>query len=245
MNLTIANISNAVSDDDLASAVAAINKQVAGPFSREWGVSTVLTATQLHLSGDKAPLQTATEAVIYVGEKSQDPAAGAKQLNAYHAEIYTTHVPVGFVYLDVCKLNKEPWTCALSHEVLEMLVDPSGTLCVSGPPPANSGFNGYVAYALEVCDPTQGENYPIDGVCVCNYVNKAYFGLLGPAKTTNYLGTALASFGVRPKGTIAYIGGGESQTIDGDSVDNRRLKARKLLTPYRRTARRMARLKGS
>jgi hypothetical protein len=55
----------------------------------------------------------------------------------------------------------------LSHEVLEMFVDPNCNLW------ANNGTGA--VYSFEVCDPVEAPTYVIEGVSVSNFVTPAWF----------------------------------------------------------------------
>ena len=61
----------------------------------------------------------------------------------------------------------------LSHEVLEMFVDPNCNLW------ANDGKG--TAYSLEVCDPVEAPTYTVKGVSVSNFVTPSWFDPLAPA----------------------------------------------------------------
>jgi hypothetical protein len=56
----------------------------------------------------------------------------------------------------------EPWTMSASHELLEMLEDPTGSTTRDG-------------YALEICDPVETAGYQLDGVMVSDFVTPAWF----------------------------------------------------------------------
>lgn len=60
-------------------------------------------------------------------------------------------------------------TAELSHELLEMLVDPDGLRVMGGT-------------LAEVCDPVSNETYPLDGVMVADFVYPSWFtpGATGP-----------------------------------------------------------------
>jgi len=105
-------------------------------------------------------------------------------------------LPYGFVYLDVCRASHEDWSTTLSHEVLELLADPRAVMTVAGPAPR--GAKKHVHYDLEVCDPTQGDTYQIDGVTVSNFVGKAYFGLTGGSGKMDHLGLPLTRLASGP-----------------------------------------------
>ena len=55
----------------------------------------------------------------------------------------------------------------LSHEVLEMFIDPNCNLW------ANDGRGS--AYSFEVCDPVEAPTYTVNGISVSNFVSPAWF----------------------------------------------------------------------
>jgi len=169
----------------------------------------------------------------YGGSQQND--GGYSQDNADPSD-----TPYGFVYLDICKHYHEDWSSTLSHEVLELLADPTAVKTVTGARPHGSrSKRPSVYYDLEVCDPTQGDTYSIHGVIVSNFVTKAYFGIPGGATSaTNFRQLELAPFGVRPGGYFQYEDEHGAHEIDGEKVTPERKTARKLLGPYRRNARR-------
>jgi hypothetical protein len=242
MNLTIANISTQVSAADLQAAVSAIGRQVAQHFQPEWGVTATLKGVALSLAGRPAPIDGQHDAILYLGDSAEDPTTGVENALGYHA---TNHadVPYGFVYLDICQKYGENWTTTLSHEVLELVADPNATMTVAGPSPR--GSHSHVHYDLEVCDPTQGDTYQIDGITVSNFVGKAYFRLTGGSGRTDYLDLALAPFGVRPAGYLQYEDGRGAHQIYGQKVTEAQKAAKKLMKMGRRNARRAERRAGA
>ncbi|HLY41446.1 MAG TPA: hypothetical protein VKR52_09530 [Terracidiphilus sp.] len=239
MKLTIANVTTQVASADFDAAVAAIGKQVAQHFEPEWSISATLKPIALPLNGKKAPVQKDADAIIYLGDSSDDPTTGVSGAYGYHSA-NNAKIPYGFVYLDICERYKEVWTCTLSHEVLELLGDPDAAMTVTGPAP--KGKSGTVYYDLEVCDPTQGDIYSIDNVVVSNFVGKKYFGLSGGTGNTNYLNLKLAAFGVRPGGYFQYEQGGRAHQIFGSKVTEDQKKAKKKMQNIRRNARRVERI---
>jgi hypothetical protein len=237
MRLTIANISKSIPTADFRTTVRAIARQVREDFSDEWGVTATLRATALSLKGD-VPVDGKHDAIIYVGDASQDPTTGVEGALGYHSRNHGS-IPYGFIYLDICAEYGELWTTTLSHEVLELLGDPTAALTVTGPAP--KGHKGSVYYDLEVCDPTQGDSYKIDGVEVSNFVGKSYFGLVGGSGHTNFLELPLKPFGVRPKGYFQYEDKKGVHQVMGEIITEKQLAARKLMKLGRRNARRAAR----
>jgi hypothetical protein len=239
MRLTIANISTKeVSAVDFRAAVAAIRRQVADDFGPEWSVTATLRGTTLSLPS-KAPIAGQHDAILYLGDSSQDPTTGVTGALGYHST-HHGNLPYGFVYLDICAEYGESWTTTLSHEVLELLADPTAMLTVSGPAP--KGHKGSVYYDLEVCDPTQGDAYKIEGVAVSNFVGRHYFNLSGGSGQTNFLELPLAPLGVRPRGYFQYEDKTGAHQILGAEVTEKQKAARALMKLARRNARRADRL---
>jgi len=238
MRLTIANISTRIVQSDMDAAVAAISHQVANDFGPEWSIDAILNTTSVSLAQGAAPIASISDAIIYVGDQSDDPTTGVNNVLGYHSDNHAG-IPYGFVYLDVCQAYGENWTCTLSHEVLELLADPTAVLTVTGP--AQGGGAGNVYYDLEVCDPTQGDTYTVAGIEVSNFVTKAYFGMAGGQSTqTNFLNLALAPFGVRPKGYLQFEDNGATQQVFGEKVTTAMKNSKMVRSKRRRTFRREA-----
>ena len=73
-------------------------------------------------------------------------------------------------------LSGPGWTVRLSHEVLEMLVDPTAAASLNGK-------------SLEVCDPVNSYHYMLDGVAVSDFVLPNWFsGRRGVADFADALG---------------------------------------------------------
>src|SRR5262249_42589876 len=92
----------------------------------------------------------------------------------------------------------------LSHEVLELIVDPMVSCFVPGPDPR--GGDGTVLFAYEVCDPVERTSYQVDGVAVSNFVTPQYFSAGDGAGTRNdFRGTPITSFGLLPGCHVGFI----------------------------------------
>ncbi len=90
----------------------------------------------------------------------------------------------------------------LSHEVLEMFVDPNCNLW------ANDGKGS--AYSLEVCDPVEAPSYTVSGVSVSNFVTPSWFDPLA-AGTAQFdkLGQLNAPFSILKSGYVVYESAGQ------------------------------------
>src|SRR5215468_785188 len=92
----------------------------------------------------------------------------------------------------------------LSHEVLEMFVDPNCNLW------ANDGKGS--AYSLEVCDPVEAPSYTVHGVSVSNFVTPSWFDPLAPATAQfDKLSKLTAGFSILPGGYMVYESKGKEQ----------------------------------
>ncbi len=238
MNITIANLSKQILAADFHATVAAIGRQVNEHFQPEWGTGARLKGVWVPLVRKKAPVQKDADAVIYLGDSSEDPATGVEDAEGYHSA-NNKRIPYGFVYLDICAQAKEAWSFTLSHEVLELLADPDTALTVAGPRPKQASRTVY--YDLEVCDPTQGDSYRIDKVVVSNFVGRRYYRLSGGSGNTNYLNLPLRAFGVRPGGYLQYETGSSAHHIYGMRVTSGQKAAKKAMQNVRRNARRAQR----
>jgi hypothetical protein len=118
----------------------------------------------------------------------------------------------------------------LSHEVLEMFIDPNCNLW------ANDG-NGK-AYSFEVCDPVEAPTYPVHGVSVSNFVTPAWFDPLSDHATAQYdkLGKLHAPFSILKGGYVVYESAGAEHQQFGDDFPSWRkeMKSGKLARTRRR-----------
>src|SRR5260370_4382481 len=97
----------------------------------------------------------------------------------------------------------------LSHEVLEMFIDPNCNLW------ANDGTG--TVYTFEVCDPVEAPTYAVNGVSVSNFVTPAWFDPLAPV-TAQYdkLGHLPGAFTILHGGYVVYSSAGSAQQKFGD-----------------------------
>ena len=235
--LVIGNLSS-VADAALNEALAAIQIQINRDFQPEWGVATILAAQRMSSPQSPAQIDAAQDAIIYLGDKAQDPSSGVDGLLGHHA-LTNPGVPFGFVFLDVCAQRNLDWSVILSHEVLELLADPQASARVVGPDPKHPGAPD-VAFELEVCDATEMDCYPIGTVKVSNFVTQRYFGRNGRSAATNFRGLPLAPFSARPGGYAQYHDSAGTQILNGNHVSQGQLGARAMMGKGRRNVRRAA-----
>ena len=118
----------------------------------------------------------------------------------------------------------------LSHEVLEMFVDPNCNLW------ANDGKGS--AYSLEVCDPVEAPTYTVSDVSVANFVTPSWFDPLAPAAAQfDKLGQLTSGFSILHGGYMVYESGGKEQQQFGNEFPNWRKEMK--TGPLARTRRRV------
>ena len=88
----------------------------------------------------------------------------------YH-DMNAREVAVGFVFT-----GSGDWTVTLSHEVLELIVDPSVNIFLPGPDPRDpNNANKWLLHSYETCYAVERTSYTIDGVRVSSFVTPSYF----------------------------------------------------------------------
>jgi hypothetical protein len=156
LHIALVSITNEVSLAQLAHVSAAIQKQISRDFGPMWNV----------------------EATVDAFDTLEDVPIG------YWHVLLQDELPNGAAGLHKRDDNKQPfalvaltnnWPVFMSHEVLEMLVDPQGTLTRAGNS-LKSG-QGRVEYLIEVCDPCQALKfaYSVNSVCVSDFYTPNYF----------------------------------------------------------------------
>ena len=119
----------------------------------------------------------------------------------------------------------------LSHEVLEMFVDPNCNLW------ASDGKG--TSYSYEVCDPVEAPSYTVNGVSVSNFVTPSWFDPLAPATAQfDKLGQLHAPFSILKGGYVVYETAGKEQQKFGDEFPQWRRDMKS--GPLARTRRQLA-----
>jgi hypothetical protein len=98
----------------------------------------------------------------------------------------------------------------LSHEVLEMFIDPNCNLWASD-------GKGSV-YSFEVCDPVEAPSYNVNGISVCNFVTPAWFDPMAPATAQfDKLGQLTAPLSILRGGYVVYESAGQEHQEFGEN----------------------------
>jgi hypothetical protein len=234
-----------VTDEELQTAIRAINRQIAEDFVPYWSM-----AATLRLEGRSAAEPDSAQAadmrgdaVIYLwDEVDVDGALG------YHFQ-NNRGIPFGFVFTSIAEEIGEAWSATLSHEALELIGDPETNLLVIGPHP-DPAEDREVFHWFEMCDAVQAETYEIDGVKVSNFVLPLYFTGTRetdePGARNDYLGRAykgqtLRSFGINPGGYIGFfdpeLGKHDTYSLRGDAMAKERYEVKLQAKEARRAVR--------
>ncbi|MBI3447427.1 MAG: hypothetical protein HY049_00700 [Acidobacteria bacterium] len=161
IKIAVVNASTVVTDAKLVQkVVAALQTQVTRDFAPAWGIDADLRYVP------KGSKPAAGEWWLVILDNSDQ--AGAL---GYH-DVTKAGLPLGKVFARTDLDYGEQWSCTASHELLEMLADPSINLTVFDETTAGGRL-----YAYEVCDACEAEpfGYKINGVLVSDFVYPAWF----------------------------------------------------------------------
>jgi hypothetical protein len=157
------NESHAVSDDEVRTAISALQTQVHRDFLPAWAVDADLSL----VSSDEHP--SGAWRIIVLDNSDQAGALG------YH-DVTIEGLPLGKVFAQTTMNYGGNWTVTASHELLEMLGDPGINRAVFVPPTHHPNREG-VIFAYENCDACEADEfgYEIDDVRVSDFVFPAWF----------------------------------------------------------------------
>src|ERR1700756_622021 len=208
MLIAIVNQSTLVSDQDVATMTQAITAQVKLDVAPLWDRSPA--AVIFYTDPKNVPV--AAHGIALVDPIKDQP----KGVLGFHTEDNGGKlwgVVAAKPELDNGgKATTGDWSVSsvLSHEVLEMFIDPNCNLW------ANDGHGK--AYSFEVCDPVEAPTYEVNGVSVSNFVTPAWFDPLSNHATAQYdkLGKLHAPFSILKGGYVVYASAGAEQQKFGD-----------------------------
>lgn len=172
MQIVVVNSSSIATAAQVKKMVAAIQSQVTKHFCPAWGLANI----KLRISStmpDNSTLSYDT-GVIGIYDTPDDDALGyhTKEADRVFGKVFVQPVldEKGVILLDPSNDQTPSVASTLSHEVLELIADPSVNAWVDGPRVAEGS-----EYSYEVCDPVENDQYVINGVGVSNFVFPAWF----------------------------------------------------------------------
>jgi hypothetical protein len=172
--------------NDLLPVAAALQKQITRDFTPIWNKPALISA----FAPNQVPLGYWP---IFIRDDIGAPGAAG-----FHED--KNHQPFAMVQFG------RDWSLTVSHEMLEMLVDPFGNkLKVAR---SIKPGQGKVQYLVEVCDPSEGKAfaYDIQGVLVSDFYTPDYFDkLFVTGKRYSFTGAITQPLQVLKDGYISWF----------------------------------------
>src|SRR5579872_1966055 len=228
MLIAILNQSTLVSNADAATMTEAIASQVRFDAAPVWG----RTPAAVVFYTDPSAVPAAAHGIAIV-DTIQDQPQGVLGFHTEDQGGKLWGVVAAKPELDNgAHVTTGDWSVSsvLSHEVLEMFVDPDCNLW------ANNDQGS--AYSFEVCDPVEAPGYTIKNVSVSNFVTPCWLDPLA-AKSAQFdkLGHLTAPFSILKGGYVVYESEGKEQQKFGDEFPQWRREMKS--GPLARTRRRL------
>jgi hypothetical protein len=202
MLIAILNQSTVVANADVATMTAAIASQVQNDVAPIW--ERAPASVVFYPDPTKVPAGARGIAIV---DTIQDQPTGVLGLHAVDQAGQTWGAVAAQPELaNNATVLTGDWSVSstLSHEVLEMFIDPNCNLW------ANNGQGS--VYSLEVCDPVEAPTYTINGVSVSNFVTPSWFDPLPPAGAKfDKMDQLTAGFSILPTGYMTYELKGKEQ----------------------------------
>lgn len=173
----------------------------------------VVAAMQVQISRDLKPHWNVDATLIAVENEGQVPAGAWRAIikDIIPVDVYGYHttdergVPITYMRW------QSNWTVTLSHELMEMLVNPYGNRVMSGHEfygqPRDNDPTNDVEYLTEIADPTQTVNngYDIEGVRVSDFYLPSFFDLAyTEGKQYSFTGAIKAPMALTEGGFISF-----------------------------------------
>jgi hypothetical protein len=208
-HVALVSLTRTISTSHLLQVGAAVQKQVTRDVAPLWGIrATVDTFEGLEdvpndyhpvvLFGDADELLPQLEVKIGdVGaarlvEQFQAGRIGGIHLNAF------TRQPFSLVKVE------DGWSVGVSHEILEMLIDPYGNRLIGAAHPLDPEER--VKYLVEVCDPVQTVGYTVNGWMVSDFYTPRFFDpVRNPAAFYSFTGAIDRPLQLADGGYISWI----------------------------------------
>jgi hypothetical protein len=202
MLIAIINQSKAVTDADVATMTAAIATQVQNDVAPIWD----RPPAEVVFYPDPTKVPPAAYGIAIVDTIPDQP-QGVLGSHTEAQDAQISGVVAAQTQLDNGgQVMTGDWSVSstLSHEVLEMFVDPNCNLW------ANDGQGS--VYSLEVCDPVEAPTYTVSGVSVSNFVTPSWFDPQAPATAQFDMQRHLTTgFSILPGGYMVYESKGKEQ----------------------------------
>ncbi len=230
--IAFVNDCTVMSDAQIATIVAALQIQVDQDFAPIWKID----ANLLTIPKGQTPPSNAW--IMYIMDTSNEPGA-----LGYH-DLTPLGNPIGKVFVkDDMKYGLHV-SVTMSHELLEMLIDPQIQNCAFIQETNTTGL----LYAYEICDACEADNFgkEINGVLVSDWVYPSWFEAFRAPNSTKFdhHGALNAPLQLAAGGYIGVFGVGSSSTNGWVQKTAESTPSQRMLSkgPYSRFNRRMHKL---
>jgi hypothetical protein len=149
---------------DFGKLIAAMQKYVDDFIVPVWGTAAKLTKGSFFVKG--------AWAMVFLDNADQ---RGAE---AYH-DLTPDGMPLAKVFVKTTLKNGDQVSVSASHELVEMLVDPTTNLMTSGP-------KRKLMYAYESADPVEDLSFAVDGIPMSDFVYPSYFESFRKPKSARF-----------------------------------------------------------
>jgi hypothetical protein len=183
--IAVKNDSTILSDLEVVSLIPSLQRQVTEHFQPAWGIGA-----QIVFAEKRVPRHAYQ--ILIVDEAASVDDAGYM---GYHFQ--SDGSPLATIFAKDDMKDDGTISDTMSHEILEMLVDPAVNLYAYRPAGRGRRERGYF---YEVCDAVQCEHYKIDGVMVCDFVYPEWYEHNWPPRSRRFdhLGKVEEPFQVLP-----------------------------------------------
>ncbi|MGY8681253.1 hypothetical protein Q2941_26180 [Bradyrhizobium sp. UFLA05-153] len=194
LNISVGIVSevNELGTDELSRVAAALQKQVSRDLKPIWGVDAKIEAFK-----SLGAVPVGVWPMIIKKDIGVVGAAGIHLEKDSAPYSLVTYVP-----------GDSQWAITASHELIDMLVDPSGNRMVSGPSPRASDQDRTVLFLVEPATPVEGSKhaYTIDGVMVSDFVTPEFYTAPKSQKSRySFNGTAVEPRKIAIDGYVSWM----------------------------------------
>jgi hypothetical protein len=208
-HVALVSLTRTVSTRHLLQVGAAVQKQVIRDLAPLWGIRATVDAFERleDIPNDYHPVvlfgepdELLPQLEFKVGdigasrlvEQFQAGRIGGIHLNAF------TRQPFSLIKVE------DGWSVAVSHETVEMLIDPYGNRLIGAAHPLDPEER--VKYLVEVCDPVQTVGYTVNGWLVSDFYTPRFFDPVhNPAAFYSFTGAIDRPLQLVDGGYISWI----------------------------------------
>ncbi|MGZ4001401.1 MAG: hypothetical protein ACXVIY_12255, partial [Mucilaginibacter sp.] len=186
-NLALISQSKSVSVNDLQEVAAALQKQITRDLAPIWNIHATIS-----VFSNLKSVPVGYWPIIIKDNIHQQGAGG------FHSAKHNQ--PFALI------LSGSDWIISVSHEMIEMLVDPSGNTTVTGD--SLKADQGRVLYLLEACDPCEAGEfaYSINGITVSDFITPHFHDPVATAaERYSFTGSIKSPREVLPGGYISWF----------------------------------------